>query len=106
MRLAPVPHEILMKFLFGDSAVFGGQRHPLEVAVAVDGVAVRVELERSAIQHFLGSGIGDEETVSEFVRRNRKAFEWAIQAHFIAHGVPLDRHLVITLNDLRGVPLT
>ena len=106
MRLAQVPHEILMKFSFGDAAIFGGQRHPLEVAVAVDGVAVRVELERSAIQHFLGPGIGDEETVSEFVRRNRKAFERAIQAHLIAHGVPLDRHLVITLNDLSDVLLT
>ena len=95
-----------MKFLFGDAAVFGGQRHPLEVIVAVDGVAVRVELERLAILHFLGSGVGDEDTVSEFVRRNRKAFEWAIQAHLVAHGVPFGRHLVITLNDLSGVSLT
>ena len=78
----------------------------MEVVVAIDGVAVRVELERSAIQHFLGSGIGDEETVSEFVLRNRKAFEWVIQAHLSAHGVPLHRHLVITLNDLSGVALT
>jgi hypothetical protein len=103
---APDLVSVFMKFLFGDTAMFGGQRHPLEVVVAVDGVAVRVELERSAIQHFLGSGIGDEETVSEFVRRNRKALGWAIQAHLTAHGVPLDRHLVITLNDLSGVSLT
>ena len=95
-----------MKFAFGDVAIFGGQRHPLEVIVTVEGVAVRVELERSALHHFLGSGIDDEETVSEFVRRNRKGIERAIQAHLIAHGVPLYRHLVITLNDLNGVSLT
>jgi len=95
-----------MKFLFRDIAVFGSQRHPLEVVVDVDGVAVRVELERSAIQHFLGPDSGDEESVSEFVRRNRKAIEWAIQAHLAAHGIPLDHHLVITLNDLNGVSLT
>ena len=95
-----------MKFLFGDAAVFGSPQHPLELVVAVDGVAVRVELERSAVQHFIGPNVSDEQRLSEFVSQNRKALQWAIQAHLIAHGVPLDRHLVITLNDLRGVPLT
>ena len=95
-----------MKFLFGDAAIFGSPQHPLELVVAVDGVAVRVELERSAVQHFLGPNVGDEQRLIEFVGQNRKALQWAIQAHLIAHGVPLDRHLVITLNDLRGVPLT
>ena len=95
-----------MKFLFGDSAIFGSPQHPLELLVTADGVAVRVELERSAVQHFLGPAIADEQALSEFVRRNRKPLQWTIEAHLIAHGVPLDRHLVITLNDLHGVPLT
>ena len=95
-----------MKFFFGDGAIFGGQQRPLELVVTVDGVAVRVELERSAVQHFLGPNGGDEQRLIEFVGQNRKALQWAIQSHLIAHGVPLDRHLVITLNDLRGVPLT
>ncbi|HKO68152.1 MAG TPA: hypothetical protein VJU53_10150 [Burkholderiaceae bacterium] len=77
----------------------------LELGVVADGHAVRVELERAAIQHFLGSDPCDKETVLEFVRRNRKAIEWVIHAHLIAHGVPLNRHLVITANDLRGVQL-
>ena len=77
----------------------------LELGVVADGHAVRVELDRSAIQHYLGPEHCDEEAVLEFVRRNRKPIEWVIHAHLIAHGVPLNRHLVITANDLRGVQL-
>lgn len=95
-----------MKFLFGEAAISGNAQRALELLVNVEGVAVRVELERSAIQHFLGPNIDDKETLIEFVHRNRKAFQWAIEAHLIVHGVPLDRHLVVTLNDLRGVSLT
>ena len=76
----------------------------LELGVVADGHAVRVELERSAIQHYLGSDCRDEDAV-EFVRRNRKPIERVIHAHLIAHGVPVNRHLVITANDLRAVQL-
>jgi hypothetical protein len=95
-----------MNFVFGEPSISGNPQRALELVVTLEGKTVRVDLERSAIQHFLGPNVGDDETLIEFVHRNRKALRWTIEAHLIAHGVPLDRHLVITLDDLRGVPLT
>jgi hypothetical protein len=37
--------------------------------------------------------------VRNFIRTNRQEIERAIKAHLIAHNVPLDRHLVMTLDD-------
>lgn len=75
----------------------------LKLVVAVDGATVRVEFERSALQHLLGASLLNEKAVRAFLSRNRKGIESAIQAHLFAHGVPLDRHLVMSMDDLHAL---
>lgn len=92
-----------MKFSFPRAEISVKPQSALELVVVVDGASVRVELDRSTIQHLMGADLVDEEAVRDFLWRNRKGIELAIEAHLFAHGIPLDRHIVMLMKDLHGL---
>jgi len=93
-----------MKFFFPDAQISAKPQSALELVVVVDGAAVRVELDRSTIPHSTGADFLDEEAVRDFISRNRRGIELAIEAHLFARGIPLDRHIVISREDLYALP--
>jgi hypothetical protein len=72
----------------------------LELVVGVDGATVRVELGRSTIQHLMGEDFMNEQVVRDFLWRNRMGIEAAIKAHLFARGIPFNRHVVMSMDDL------
>ncbi len=88
-----------MKFSFPRVEISVKPQSTLGLLVAVDGATVRVELDRSTIQHFMGVGFMNYEAVRDFLWRNRRSIEAAIKAHLFARGVPLDRHVVMSMDD-------
>ena len=63
-------------------------------------LVVGVELGRSTIQHLMGEDFMNEQVVRDFLWRNRMGIEAAIKAHLFARGIPLDRHFVMSVDDL------
>lgn len=72
---------------------------PIELLLVVDRKTVRAAIDWATIRHFIGDGSFDESRVRDFIGKNRQGIELAIKAHLLAHGVPLDRQLVLTLDD-------
>jgi hypothetical protein len=71
----------------------------VEVAALVDGKPMLVDLERDAIEHLLGSNVGDEKALRDALQRNLEAIRIVIEAHVFARGLPLDGHLVLSWRD-------
>jgi hypothetical protein len=76
----------------------------VEVVALVDGTMFRASIEWPAIDHFLQAAHAnraDETTVRDVIYRNRRRIELAISAHLFAHGIPIDRRIVIAPEALR-----
>jgi hypothetical protein len=89
-----------MRFSFPRAEISVKPHSTLELVVVVDGATVRVELDRSTIQHLIGEDLMNEQAVRDFLWRNRRGIEAAIKAHLFARGIPLDRHVVLSIDDL------
>jgi hypothetical protein len=89
-----------MKFSFPRAEMSVKPQSALELAVGVYGATVRVELGRSTIQHLMGEDFMNEQVVRDFLWRNRMGIEAAIKAHLFARGIPFNRHVVMSMDDL------
>ena len=72
---------------------------PVELLAIVDGKLVRITVDSEAMREIVGADRNEADS-SHFVRKNRHRLELDIKAYLLAHGVPLDRHLVLTRDDL------
>jgi hypothetical protein len=72
---------------------------PVQLLLVVDRKIVRAAIDWATLRHFIGDDSNDEALVRDFIRKNRQGIELAIKAHLFAHGVPLDRQLVLTSDD-------
>lgn len=80
------------------------QPHALvEFLIDVDGRAVRVALGWPLVESLMGAVPGSEDQVRDFIRRNRDALTTAFAAHVLARGVPLDRYLVMSSDDIDAI---
>lgn len=86
-----------VSFLHTDARILSSV--PVELLLAVDGKIIRAAIDWATIKHFIDDDSIDEALVRDFIRKNRQGIELAITAHLFAHGVPLDRQLVLTLDD-------
>lgn len=75
----------------------------VEVAALIDGKQIRVDLERSAIEHLLGSNVGDEEALRAALMQRLDTVRIAIEAYVFARGTPLDGYMVLSWRDFSGL---
>ncbi len=73
---------------------------PVEIPVSVDGTTMRLAIEWDAIARSLPAGDQSVEAVREVLRGQRPTIELALRAHLAAHGVPMDRRIVISASDI------
>ena len=73
---------------------------PVEIPVSVDGTTMRVAIEWNAIARALPAGEQSIPAVTEVLRGQRAKIELALRAHLAAHGVPMDRRIVINAADI------
>ena len=74
---------------------------PVEFIVIVDHRTIRAAIEWSSMLHLIGSENIHDDSVRNFIRKNRDGIELAIKAHLFAQGVPLAGQFVLTLNELK-----
>lgn len=72
----------------------------IEFLVVVGSQTIRAAIEWSSMQHLIGSDTIHDDSVRDFIRKNRDGIELAIEAHLFAQGVPLAGQFVLTLNEL------
>ncbi len=75
----------------------------VELLASVDGKTIRISIDWSALERLLGMGKVDEDAVRDFLRLKRDQIELAARAHLFAQGVPLNRLLSLTFDELRGL---
>ena len=92
-----------MTMTLNPTEVFVKPDSPVEVLVSIDGKATRVAIEWPLIERMMGRASPDEQQVREFLRGNREALLVALQSHVMARGIPLNRYLVMTPEDLEAV---
>lgn len=76
--------------------------HPhaaIEFPALIDGRALRVELDRSVMCRMLQVSDLTPDLVDAFFANFRTAIDIAIRARVGAHGIPLDRHLLLSPAD-------
>jgi hypothetical protein len=93
--------EIDITILYEDRSL--GASVPVDLLLIVDGAFVRASIDWTTVKPRLGPRPIDEAAARGFIYRNRRRLEMAIKANLLAHGVPVDRHLVLTSDDLRQV---
>jgi hypothetical protein len=71
----------------------------IEIPVLFEGRFIRVELDKDTILDLMQAPALTRDVVDEFLTRYRTNIDLAIEAHVYAQGVPLDRHLVISIRD-------
>jgi hypothetical protein len=71
----------------------------VEVPVIFDGRTLRIEFDRATVLDLMHERILTSEVADAFLHRYRTNIEVAIEAHLYAQGVPLDRHVVISMRD-------
>ncbi|MGH8798654.1 MAG: hypothetical protein ACREX7_00300 [Casimicrobiaceae bacterium] len=92
-----------MEFLFPGTAVSTKPESCVELVVVADRKTIRVQLDRSALQQIMGARRVGDEALRAFLWNNRRAIELAIKAHLFAHGIPLDRQLFLSLDELHAL---
>ena len=70
-----------------------------QVVARIDDKPIRVSLKRDAIEQLVGPAIGDEGAMVVSLYGKLDTLRVAIEAHVFAHGVPLDRQLVLSWRD-------
>ena len=78
----------------------------VELLAAVDGKTIRVSIDWPALERLLGTSMIDEAAVREFLRQKRDRIELAVRAHLFAQGVPLNRQLALSFDELRDLGTT
>jgi hypothetical protein len=73
----------------------------VEFLVVVGGRTIRAAIEWSSMQHLIGSDIIQDESVRDFIRKNRGGIELAIKARLLAQGAPIAGRFVLTLHELQ-----
>ena len=71
----------------------------VEIPVNFDGFHLRVDLEKDAVLELMHAPALTSKVVDAFLRLFHTNIMLAIEAHLYAYGVPLDRHLVLSLHD-------
>ena len=94
-----------MKMFLLETAVYVHLPYPVEFVIDVDGRAIRVAIEWSAIEQMMGATPVDDENVRDFLHENRKAIARAIEARLYAHGIPWTGELVMARDDFDLVRL-
>jgi hypothetical protein len=100
-RRSPGRAEIDITILYEDRSL--GASVPVDLLLIVDGAFVRASLDWTTLNPRLGRRPMDKAAARGFIYRNRDRLEMAIKTNLLAHGVPVDRHLVLTADDLRQV---
>ena len=72
---------------------------PVEVMISVDGETVRVGIEWSVIERWLGEFANDPEAVKRALHSRRSEIERVVQSRVFAHGVPIGGELALSLRD-------
>jgi hypothetical protein len=72
----------------------------VEIAAVADGKPIRADLDRAAIDHLLGSAVGDEKAMMAALGRHRETICRAIETYVFARGAPFDGHLTLSWQDL------
>jgi hypothetical protein len=72
----------------------------VEIAAEADGKPILVELDRSAIDHLLGSALGDKEQTMAALGRHLVTIRRSLEAHVFARGAPLDGYLTLSWKEL------
>jgi RecJ-like exonuclease len=75
----------------------------VEIIATVDGKAVRVDLERDAIDHLFGADVGDEKAMYMALQGRAEMIRIAIESYVLARGVPMDRSFVLAWRDFEGL---
>jgi hypothetical protein len=76
---------------------------PVEFLILVDGKTIRAAIEWSVIGQLLPPQTLNEQSVRDFIQRNRSNLELAMKAHLLARGVPFTHQFVVALDELRNV---
>ena len=71
----------------------------VEIPVVFNGFHLRVDLEKTTVLELMHAPALTAQVVEAFLRLFHTNIMLAIEAHLYAHGVPLDRHLVLSLRD-------
>lgn len=72
---------------------------PVQVMVSVDGEPLRVEIEWSVIERWLGEFAGDAESVKRALHSRRSEIERVVASRMFAHGVPPSGALALSVRD-------
>ena len=67
--------------------------------VSVDGETLRVDIEWSVIERWLGEFANDPEAVKRALHSRRSEIERVVQSRVFAHGVPLSGELALSVRD-------
>jgi hypothetical protein len=92
--------ECDMTMILLETAVYVRPGFPVEFLIDVDGRAVRVAIEWSAIERMMGATPADVEQVRDFLHEHRSEIALAIKARLYARGIPLNGELVMERSDL------
>ena len=95
-----------MATIFDDTSIHVQPQALVEFLINADGRAVRVALGWPLLERMMGAEPGNEDQVRDFVRRNRDALTTALAAHILARGVPLDRYIVMSPDDVDAIVAT
>jgi len=76
--------------------------HPaleVQVSTLIDGEPARAVLDRDAIEHLVGSALGDEHAMRLRLQREAAMLRVAAAAYVAARGLPLERQFVLSRAD-------
>ena len=71
----------------------------IELRALVDGRALRVELDKAAVLHLMKVNTLTQDVIDACLARFHTLIDITIQARLYALGVPLDRHVVLSIGD-------
>lgn len=73
----------------------------VEIFAIADGKPIVADLDRSAIEHLLGSRSIDRNALMEALHSHRNIVRRGIEAYVLARGAPLDGRMTLSERDLR-----
>lgn len=95
-----------MSINFDDTSIHIQPQAQVEFLIDVDGRAVRVALGWPLLERMMGTVAGSEKQVRDYIRRNRDALTTALAAHVLARGVPFDRYIAMSSDDIDAIVAT
>lgn len=84
-----------------ETSIYVHPQFPVELAIRLDGVPIRVAIEWGAIEWLMGPAQPDADQVRDFLHQHRSEIAFAIRAQLAAHGTPLTGQLTVSVEDLR-----